>query len=136
MSRNQNRKRKHVPNRPLILWTGRHAWKLRYEKPMMALVVVVVVVRNCKWRGVTKSDLFEDVWKDSFSKETKAIAMVAAATSGHWRIPEKEPILEYSSKSLLPIPTENYWIRWRRPKVQKLEWEAPAQNNEEFGVGI
>jgi hypothetical protein len=108
---------------------------------MMALVVVivvvvVVVVRNCKWRGVTKSDLSEDVWKDSLSKETKTIAMVAAATRGHWRILEKEPILEYSSKSLIPIPTENCWIRWRRPKVQKLEWEAPAQNNEEFGVGI
>ena len=122
--------------RKLILGRGTwQAWKPRYEKPMMALVVVVVV-RNCKWRGVTKSDLSEDVWKDSLSKETKAIAMVAAATRGHWRIPEKEPILEYSSKSLLPIPTENYWIRWRRPKVQKLEWEAPAQNNEEFGVGI
>jgi hypothetical protein len=35
--------------------------KSRYEKPMMALVVVVVVVRNCKWKGVTKSDLSEDV---------------------------------------------------------------------------
>ena len=103
---------------------------------MALVVVVVVVVRSCKWKGVTKSDLSEDVWKDSLSKETKAIAMVAAATRGHWRIPEKEPILEYSSKSLLPIPTENYWIWWRRPMVQKLEWEAPAQNNKEFGVGI